>query len=163
MEPLNTSRFQLTQKSMTLLPSTTMSLIPESILLFKGFETNTIGMAFTMTSENFKLFIRNNFSRIHFFKLVFVIRSKPATLARLQPLCHLSLSAQSSQSPLQKNHGIIWVSSKCNDHFGIIAFGCQHILVIVCYLSKFVIARPLKTKTSREILDCLQDIYLSFG
>ena len=43
------------------------------------------------------------------------------------------------------------------------AFGFQHILVIVCYLSKFVIARPLKTKTSREILDCLQDIYLSLG
>ncbi|KAI6650089.1 hypothetical protein LOD99_6171 [Oopsacas minuta] len=39
----------------------------------------------------------------------------------------------------------------------------QHILVIVCYLSKFVIARPLKTKTSKEILDCLQEIYLSFG
>ncbi|KAI6660171.1 PEP-CTERM domain protein [Oopsacas minuta] len=41
--------------------------------------------------------------------------------------------------------------------------GFQHILVIVCYLSKFVIARPLKTKTSKEILDCLQVIYLSFG
>ncbi|KAI6660753.1 hypothetical protein LOD99_10260 [Oopsacas minuta] len=41
--------------------------------------------------------------------------------------------------------------------------GFQHILVIVCYLSKFVIARPLKTKTSKEILDCLQEIYLSFG
>ncbi|KAI6655698.1 hypothetical protein LOD99_1838 [Oopsacas minuta] len=41
--------------------------------------------------------------------------------------------------------------------------GFQHILVIVCYLSKFVIVRPLKTKTSKEILDCLQEIYLSFG
>ncbi|KAI6657100.1 hypothetical protein LOD99_15886 [Oopsacas minuta] len=28
--------------------------------------------------------------------------------------------------------------------------GFQHILVIVCCLSKFVIARPLKTKTSKE-------------
>ncbi|KAI6651864.1 Retrovirus-related Pol polyprotein from transposon 17.6 [Oopsacas minuta] len=41
--------------------------------------------------------------------------------------------------------------------------GFQHNLIIVCYLSKFVIVRPLKTKTSKEILDCLQEIYLSFG
>ena len=42
-------------------------------------------------------------------------------------------------------------------------FGFQHILVIVCYLSKFVIARPLKTKTSKEILERLEEIYLTFG
>ena len=43
------------------------------------------------------------------------------------------------------------------------SFGLKHILVIVCYLSKFVIARPLKTKTSREVSERLQEIYLSFG
>ena len=41
--------------------------------------------------------------------------------------------------------------------------GFLHIVVIVCYLTKFVIARPLMTKTSREILGCLQEIYLTFG
>ena len=43
------------------------------------------------------------------------------------------------------------------------SFGFQHILVMVCYLSKFVVARPLKTKTTSEILERLQDIYLIFG
>ena len=43
------------------------------------------------------------------------------------------------------------------------SFGFQHILVIVCYLSKFVVAHPLKTKTSREVLNRLQDIFLTFG
>ena len=35
--------------------------------------------------------------------------------------------------------------------------GFRHILVIVCYLTKFVAARAL-TKTKREVLDKLQDI-----
>ena len=41
--------------------------------------------------------------------------------------------------------------------------GFLHIVVIVCYLTKFVVARPLRTKTSTEILGCLQEIYLTFG
>ena len=41
--------------------------------------------------------------------------------------------------------------------------GFLHIVVIVCYLTKFVVARALKTKTSKEILGCLQEIYLTFG
>ena len=41
--------------------------------------------------------------------------------------------------------------------------GFKHILVTVCYLSKCVIARPLKTKTSQKIIHQLQDIYLDVG
>ena len=41
--------------------------------------------------------------------------------------------------------------------------GFRHILVVVCYLTKFVAARALKTKTTREVLDKLQDIYLTYG
>ena len=41
--------------------------------------------------------------------------------------------------------------------------GFLHIVVIVCYLTKFVVARPLWTKTLKEILGCLQEIYLTFG
>ena len=40
------------------------------------------------------------------------------------------------------------------------SFGFQLILVIVCYLSEFLIERPLETKTSREVLDRLQKITL---
>ena len=36
-----------------------------------------------------------------------------------------------------------------------------HIVVIVCCLTKFVIARPLRTNTSRRILGCLQEIYFT--
>ena len=38
--------------------------------------------------------------------------------------------------------------------------GYKHILVFVCYLSKYVVARPLKSKTSEEVVGNLQDIYL---
>ncbi len=41
--------------------------------------------------------------------------------------------------------------------------GFRHILVIVCYLTKFVAARALKTKTTRELLYKLQEIYLTYG
>ena len=41
--------------------------------------------------------------------------------------------------------------------------GFLHIVVIFCYLTKFVVARPHRTKNSREILGCLQEIYLTFG
>ena len=41
--------------------------------------------------------------------------------------------------------------------------GFRHILVTVCYLSKFVVARALKSKTSEEILENLKDIYLDVG
>ena len=40
-------------------------------------------------------------------------------------------------------------------------FGFQHILVIVCYLSKFVVAHPLETKTSREVIESLAK-YISY-
>ena len=43
------------------------------------------------------------------------------------------------------------------------AQGFLHIVVIVCYLTKFVVARPLRIKTSREILGCLEEIYIPFG
>ena len=41
--------------------------------------------------------------------------------------------------------------------------GYKHILVTVCYLSRYVLARPLKTKTSEEVITALQDIYLEVG
>ena len=41
--------------------------------------------------------------------------------------------------------------------------GFKHILVTVCYLSKYVLARPLKTKTSEEVIQQLKDIYLEVG
>ena len=36
-------------------------------------------------------------------------------------------------------------------------------LVAVCYLSKYVVARPLKTKTTAEVVAMLLSIYLTFG
>ena len=41
--------------------------------------------------------------------------------------------------------------------------GYQHILVVVCYLTKFVAARPLLTKTTQSVIDALTQIYLTFG
>ena len=41
--------------------------------------------------------------------------------------------------------------------------GYKHILVAACYLSKFVTARPLSTKTTKSVLDALSDIYLTYG
>ena len=41
--------------------------------------------------------------------------------------------------------------------------GYKHILVTVCYLSKYVVARPLKGKTTDEVIRQLQDIYLELG
>ena len=38
-----------------------------------------------------------------------------------------------------------------------------YIVVIVCYLTKFVVAWSLKTKTYTEILDRLPEIYLNLG
>ena len=43
------------------------------------------------------------------------------------------------------------------------AEGYKHILVTVCYLSKYVVARPLKSKTSEEVIQNLTDIYLDVG
>ena len=40
---------------------------------------------------------------------------------------------------------------------------CRHIFVTICYLSKYVVARGLKSKTSEEVLENLQDIYLDVG
>ena len=40
--------------------------------------------------------------------------------------------------------------------------GFRHILVN-CYLTKYVAARALLNKTTREVLDKLQDIYLTYG
>ena len=39
----------------------------------------------------------------------------------------------------------------------------KHILVAVCYLSKFVVARPLLTKTTEAVINVLTEIYLIFG
>ena len=41
--------------------------------------------------------------------------------------------------------------------------GFRQILVVVCYPTKFVAARALKSKTTREVLDKLQRIYLTYG
>ena len=41
--------------------------------------------------------------------------------------------------------------------------GYKHTIVVVCYLSKYVTARPLLTKTTRSVLDVLTDIYLTYG
>ena len=41
--------------------------------------------------------------------------------------------------------------------------GYKHVLVTVCYLSKYVAARPLKTKTTTEVIQQLQDIFLELG
>ena len=41
--------------------------------------------------------------------------------------------------------------------------GFRHILDVVCYLTEFVAARANKSKTTREVLDKLQDIYLTYG
>ena len=37
--------------------------------------------------------------------------------------------------------------------------GYTHILVTVCYLSKYVAVRHLKSKTSEEVINNLKDIY----
>ena len=42
-------------------------------------------------------------------------------------------------------------------------FGYSHVLVVVCYLSKFVVTKPLKTKTSSEVVTELLAIFLTFG
>ena len=41
--------------------------------------------------------------------------------------------------------------------------GYRHILVIVCYLSKYVLARPLLDRTTDSVIVALQDIYLEVG
>ena len=41
--------------------------------------------------------------------------------------------------------------------------GYKHILVTVCYLSKYVVVRPLKSKTSSDVIENLKDIYLDIG
>ena len=43
------------------------------------------------------------------------------------------------------------------------SIGFRHFLVIVCYLTKFMVARALKTKTTKEVLEKLQEIYLTYG
>ena len=41
--------------------------------------------------------------------------------------------------------------------------GYLHLLVAVCYLSKFVVARPLKSKRSHEVINQLNNIYFTYG
>ena len=41
--------------------------------------------------------------------------------------------------------------------------GYKHILVTVCYLSKYVAVRPHKSKTSEEVIKYLKNIYLDMG
>ena len=41
--------------------------------------------------------------------------------------------------------------------------GYKHILVTVSYLSKYVAVRPLKSKTSEEVIKNLKNIYLDMG
>ena len=39
----------------------------------------------------------------------------------------------------------------------------RQILVVVCYLTKYVPARALMNKTKRDVVEKLQDIYLTYG
>ena len=41
--------------------------------------------------------------------------------------------------------------------------GYKYVLVIVSYLSKYVVVRPLKTKSSEEVIQNLKDVYLDMG
>ena len=41
--------------------------------------------------------------------------------------------------------------------------GYKHLLVTVCYLSKYVVVRPLRSKTTDEVIENLKDIYLDVG
>ena len=41
--------------------------------------------------------------------------------------------------------------------------GYYHILVLVCYLSKYVVARPLLCKSTKAVIKELKDIYLVYG
>ena len=41
--------------------------------------------------------------------------------------------------------------------------GYKHLLVVVCYLSKFVAARALFSKTTKSVTDALSEIYLIYG
>ena len=43
------------------------------------------------------------------------------------------------------------------------SLGYKHIIVVVCYLSKYVAVRPLLTKTTQSVLEALTDIYLTYG
>ena len=36
--------------------------------------------------------------------------------------------------------------------------GYLHLLIAVCYLSKYVVARPLRSKRSRDVIDQVNDI-----
>ena len=132
-----------------------MSLTPESIVLLR--DSKQIRLEWNLQRHRIicKLSFRINFSRIHF---LLSVRHLDQNLPHLPDFCR-SLTSASARTPANRpSRGIDLV---CN--MSRTAFGFQHILVIVCYLSKFFITRPLKTKTSREILVCLQDIYLSIG
>ena len=43
------------------------------------------------------------------------------------------------------------------------SLGFKHALIATCYLTKFTAARPLLTKTSKEVLNQLEDIYFEVG
>ena len=43
------------------------------------------------------------------------------------------------------------------------SLGYKHVLVAVCYLSKYVIAHPIRTKTTAEVVAELLKIYLTYG
>ena len=67
----------------------------------------------------------------------------------------------SSPFYLLKNHGIIAeLILQFVPHHSRIS---THVGVIVCYLTKFLITQPFRTKNSREILDCLQERNLTLG
>ena len=41
--------------------------------------------------------------------------------------------------------------------------GYKHVLVVICYSSKYVVARPLRTKTSAKVVAELVSVYLTYG
>ena len=40
--------------------------------------------------------------------------------------------------------------------------GYRHVLVVVCYLTKFVAARALQSKTTKSVINALSEIYLIY-
>ena len=79
-------------------------------------------------------------------------------------MLHCHLSPQRELQPIApheepwKHSGIDLISDMRANSLGL-----HHILVVVWHLTKFLVARALKIKTSREVLDNQQYIYLTFS
>ena len=73
--------------------------------------------------------------------------------------CHLNLKESCIRSLLLRDHGSI-----SGLILSVIFLPVQkHLLFTVCYLSKYVVVRPLKSKTTNEVIENLKDFYLDVG